>query len=70
MDMKEYKVQFIKVDKHFASVVVSASSKKEAIALARSMQDSEFEESESLQATEWIAKKSWSIWDLFRRSNR
>ena len=64
--MAEYKVEFVKINKQFASVTVSANSRKEALALARAMQESDFEESESLQGTEWSVRKNWSIWDFFK----
>ena len=64
--MKEYKVEFVKIDKQFASVKVCAASRKEALALARNMQEEDFEETESVQAKEWIVRKNWSIWDFFK----
>ena len=63
--MREYKVEFVKIDKHFASVRVCAGSRKEALALARSMQEEDYEETESVQAKEWIVRKTWSIWNIF-----
>ena len=63
--MKTYKVEFEKVDKHYARVTVHAENRKQALALARDMKEEDFEETESIQATQWSAKKTWSIWDLF-----
>ena len=63
--MKTYKVEFVKIDKQYTSIFVDAKSRKEALALARSMQLEDLEETESRQAMEWKVKRSWSFWDLF-----
>ena len=65
MGMKTYKVEFVKIDKQYTSIFVDAKSRKEALALARSMQLEDLEETESRQAMEWKVKRSWSFWDLF-----
>lgn len=63
--MREYKVEFVKIDKKFASVRVCAANRKEALAIARNMQEEDYEETESVQAKEWIVRKTWSIWNIF-----
>ena len=65
MIMKAYKVEFEKVNKHYARVTVHAENRKQALALARDMKEEDFEETESIQAVQWNVKKVWSIWDLF-----
>jgi predicted nucleic acid-binding protein len=65
MGMKTYKVEFVKIDKRYTSILVDAESRKEALALARSIQLEDIEESESQQAMEWKVKRNWSFWDFF-----
>lgn len=62
--MKTYKVELIKVNKEYISVVVDAENRKSALAIAKGMKQEDFDETETVQATEWRVKKDWSLLDL------
>tara|TARA_Y100000114_G_C11620652_1_gene259504 strand:- start:3 stop:206 length:204 start_codon:yes stop_codon:yes gene_type:complete len=62
--MKTYKVELIKVNKEYISVVVDAENRKSALAIAKGMKQEDFDETEAVQATEWRVKKDWSLLDL------
>ena len=68
--MKTYKVESLKIDKRYKSVLIDAESRKAAIAMARDMRDEDFDETETAQATEWKTKKIWRFWDLFMKSTK
>jgi len=68
--MKTYKVEFLKIDKRYKSVLVNAESRKAAIAMARDMRDEDFDETETVQATECKTRKIWRFWDLFMKSTK
>ncbi len=59
--MRRYKVEHTIVNKKYRSVMVEAKDSIEAIALARQMDDSHFEESEQVHAHEWKTKGEWSF---------
>ena len=64
--MKTYKVEFVKLKKQYASVIVNADSREAAIDMMRKMKQEDFEESECAESSEWKAKKEWSLLDFFR----
>jgi len=57
--MKTYKIEYVRVDKKYASVVVEADSKKQAIEKAKSIEWEEFDETETGLHTSWEVKKQW-----------
>ena len=62
--MKTYKIEFVKVDKQYASVIVDADSRRAAIEIAKGMKQEDFDETEAMQAKEWKVKKDWNLLDL------
>ena len=64
--MKAYRVEFLKTDKKYLLVNIEADSKKEAIALAKALPESDFEEKESVSSHDWKANKDWSFFDMFK----
>lgn len=56
-----YKVQFVHVTKKYASVVVEADNRNEAIKKAKSFSEADFEEREETEHTLWDSKKDWSL---------
>ena len=64
--MKAYRVEFLKTDKNYLLVNIEADSKKEAIALAKALPESDFEEKESVSSYDWKANKGWSFFDMFK----
>ena len=59
--MKTYRVEFLKTEKKYLSANIEADSKKEAIDLAKSLPESDFEEKESVSSHDWKASKDWSF---------
>ena len=68
--MKPYKVEFVRVEKKYASIIVDAENKRKAIEKARSIEWEEFEETETGLHTSWEVKGQWcffkSIIGLFK----
>lgn len=63
-----YKVEVIQIKKSYASVVVDANSRREALAKARSMSEDEFDETENTEQVQWVTKREWNLLDfLFNR---
>ena len=63
-----YKVEVVQIKKSYASVVVDANSRREALAKARSMSEDEFDETENTEQVQWITKREWNLLDfLFNR---
>ena len=62
--MKTYKIEFVKVDKQYATVIVNADSRSAALEIAKGMKVEDFDETESIQGKEWRVKKDWSFLDL------
>ena len=62
--MKTYKIEFVKVDKQYASVIVDADSRRAALEIAKGMKEEDFDETEAVQGKEWRVKKDWSLLDL------
>ena len=62
--MKTYKIEFVKVDKQYASMTVDAESRRAAIEIAKGMKQEDFDETEAMQAKEWKVKKDWNLLDL------
>ena len=63
-----YKVEVIQIKKSYASVVVDANSRREALAKARSMAEDEFDETENTEQVQWGIKREWNLLDfLFNR---
>lgn len=63
-----YKVEVIQIKKNYASVVVDANSKREALTKARSMSEDEFDETENTEQVQWVTKREWNLLDfLFNR---
>ena len=64
-----FKVELIKISKSYASVVVDADNRKEALTKARSMSEEEFDETESTEQVSWETKREWNFLDfLFNRA--
>ncbi len=59
--MKPYKVEFIRVDKKYASIVVDAESKRQAIEKAKSIEWEEFDDTETGLRTSWEVRKQWDV---------
>ena len=55
--MKTYKIEFVKVDKQYASVIVDADSRRAALEIAKGMKEEDFDETEAIQGKEWRVKK-------------
>ena len=62
--MKTYKIEFVKVDKQYATVTINADSKKAALEIAKGIKVEDFDETEAIQGKEWRVKKDWSLLDL------
>jgi len=62
--MKTYKIEFVKIDKQYATVIIDADSRKAALEIAKGMKVEDFDETEAIQGREWRAKKDWSLLDL------
>tara|TARA_A200000159_G_scaffold164612_2_gene195070 strand:- start:2932 stop:3132 length:201 start_codon:yes stop_codon:yes gene_type:complete len=64
-----FKVELIKISKSYASVVLDADNRKEALAKARSMSEEEFDEIERTEQISWETKREWNFLDfLFNRT--
>ena len=63
-----YKVEVVQIKKSYASVVVDADNRKDALAKARSMSEEEFDEVENTEQVSWETKREWNLLDfLFNR---
>lgn len=62
--MKTYKIEFVKIEKQYATVIIDADSRKAALEIAKGIKVEDFDETESIQGKEWRVKKDWSFLDL------
>ena len=63
-----YKVEVIQIKKSYASVVIDANSRREALVKARSISEDEFDETENTEQVQWVTKREWNLLDfLFNR---
>ena len=63
-----YKVEVIQIKKSYASVMVDASNRREALERARTMSEDEFDETENTEKVQWEIKREWNLLDfLFNR---
>ena len=64
--MKTYKVETTHVTKKYASVIIEAENERQAIEKARSMELSEFDETETSEQTIWEIKNGhWNVFGIF-----
>ena len=63
--MKTYKIEFVKVEKQYATVIVDADSRKAALEIAKGIKIEDFDETEAVQGKEWKVKTDWSFLDFF-----
>ncbi len=63
--MKTYRIEFVKVDKQYATVIINADNRSAALEIAKGMKEEDFDETETSQGKEWRVKKDWSFLDLF-----
>ncbi len=64
-----YKVELIKIKKSYASVIVEANNRREALAKVRSMSEDEFDETENTEQVQWETRRDWNLLDfLFNRA--
>jgi len=59
--MEDFKVEVVRISKYYSRTTVKADSREEAILKARSMEEADYEETESSNKSEWTAKPA-RVW--------
>ena len=61
--MKKFKVELMRIEKQYASTVIEAENKEEAIEKARNVDLDTFYEKEKVVSHEWKAQSNWSFYN-------
>ena len=71
--MSDFEVEVVRISKQYSRTTIEAESRKEAILKARSINTDDYEETESSNQVEWIAKpiggwtfSSW-LYSIFKK---
>ena len=71
--MSDFEVEVVRISKHYSRTTVEAESRKEAILKAKSINTDDYEQTESSNQVEWIAKPTggWSfsnwLYSIFKK---
>ena len=65
--MRKFKVESMQVNKKYASIIIEAEDREEAVTKARSAAPEEFTEVETASSSEWTARThQLSFWEQFK----